>query len=134
MTPDTPGFIPNVLTSKPKTATSNSCAATSTEKANVRLYYQTSAESDLYCVVCHKSYKIQVTGIRGEIKRTQVYPRGYATAVRQAFELQNKSYEVASSSDESEHGDAPSDTWSDCDTEEFFDMLGVQPGFKPQGL
>ena len=57
VTPDTPGFIPNVLTSKPKTATSNSCAATSSEKANVRLYYQTSAESDLYCVVCHKSYK-----------------------------------------------------------------------------
>ena len=55
---DTPGYIVNMMVTKPKSATSHSVAAPPSDGASeVQLFYQTSPESDLFCVLCHKNYK-----------------------------------------------------------------------------
>ena len=58
MTADTIGYIPNILASKPKSAVSHSIAAPPTDTpSEVKLFYQTSPESDLFCQFCNKNYK-----------------------------------------------------------------------------
>ena len=55
MTKDTPGYLPIL------SATSRSAAAPPSSNGEgdneIKLYYQTSPESDLFCVICHKHYK-----------------------------------------------------------------------------
>ena len=58
VTADTIGYIPNILASKPKSAVSHSIAAPPTDTpSEVKLFYQTSPESDLFCQFCNKNYK-----------------------------------------------------------------------------
>ena len=58
VTADTPGYIPNMLANKPKTAISLSVAVTPPERTSeVKLFYQTSPESDMFCLICHKNFK-----------------------------------------------------------------------------
>ena len=60
MTPDTPGYIPNIQTSiKPKSAVSHSVAApaSATVPSDAKLFYQTTSDSKYFCVICHSSYK-----------------------------------------------------------------------------
>ena len=53
VTKETPGYLPIL------SATSHSVAAppSSEGAGDIKLYYQTSPESDLFCVICHKNYK-----------------------------------------------------------------------------
>ena len=47
-----------MLASKPKSAISLSIAATPPERTSeAKLYYQTTPESDMFCLICHKNYK-----------------------------------------------------------------------------
>ena len=58
VTPDMPGYIPNMSTTLTKKATSHSNSAPSSDGASeVKLFYQTSAESNLFCLLCHHNFK-----------------------------------------------------------------------------
>ena len=60
MTADTPGYTPSLKTSiKPKSAVSHSVAApaSATVPSVAKLFYQTSADSKYFCIICHAAYK-----------------------------------------------------------------------------
>ena len=60
VTADTPGYTPSLKTSiKPKSAVSHSVAApaSATVPSVAKLFYQTSADSKYFCIICHAAYK-----------------------------------------------------------------------------
>ena len=60
VTADTPGYTPSLKTSiMPKSAVSHSVAApaSATVPSVAKLFYQTSADSKYFCIICHAAYK-----------------------------------------------------------------------------
>ena len=71
VTEETPGYAPQVLVSKPRSAISHTSAAPAAPPAatEVQLYYETKEEGKYFCVKCHKPYKS--FGTLGNHLRTQ---------------------------------------------------------------
>ena len=57
VTKGTPGYAPQVLVRKPRSAISHTSAAPAAPATEVQLYYETSEEGKYFCMKCHKPYK-----------------------------------------------------------------------------
>ena len=69
VTEETPGYAPQVLVRKPRSAISHTSAAPAAPATEVQLYYETKEEGKYFCVKCHKPYKS--FGTLGNHLRTQ---------------------------------------------------------------